>query len=218
MVNGSRGRPAEEDLRKALTAWAFNSRLCGSGSLTGGGAGAGVAGSQHPRRRVIWHSRLSRARFSTRSPGGLTGRPAAAATVQRQRGVLVNLAEYAVERGLLLKNPLTAIAWKVAASGDGVDRRVVVNPEQARALLAAVRRQTPSGPSLVAFFGAMYFGALRPAEAPRLRKANLALPEEGWGELLLESSTPEARLSSPAFFGPGSYWSYATSWLFNQAS
>jgi hypothetical protein len=26
------------------------------------------------------------------------------------------------------------------------------------------------------------------------------------------------KLSSPAFFGPGSYWSYATSWLFNQAS
>jgi hypothetical protein len=25
-------------------------------------------------------------------------------------------------------------------------------------------------------------------------------------------------MSSPAFFGPGSYWSYATSWLFNQAS
>ena len=28
----------------------------------------------------------------------------------------------------------------------------------------------------------------------------------------------EVELSSPAFFGPGSYWSYATSWLFNQAS
>ena len=28
----------------------------------------------------------------------------------------------------------------------------------------------------------------------------------------------ERDLSSPAFFGPGSYWSYATSWLFNQAS
>jgi hypothetical protein len=27
-----------------------------------------------------------------------------------------------------------------------------------------------------------------------------------------------AAVSSPAFFGPGSYWSYATSWLFNQAS
>ena len=77
----------------------------------------------------------------------------------------------------------------------GVDRRVVVNPEQARALLAAVRRQKPSGPSLVAFFGAMYFAALRPAEAATLRKTNLALPAEGWGELLLESSTPEAGAS-----------------------
>ena len=26
------------------------------------------------------------------------------------------------------------------------------------------------------------------------------------------------RMSSPAFFGPGSYWSYAASWLFSQAS
>ena len=33
------------------------------------------------------------------------GTTAAAATVQRQRGVLVNPAEWAVERGLLVKNP-----------------------------------------------------------------------------------------------------------------
>ena len=76
-----------------------------------------------------------------------------------------------------------------------VDRRVVVNPDQARALLAAVRRQKPSGPALVAFFGSMYFAALRPAEAATLRKTNRALPAEGWGELLLESSTPEAGVS-----------------------
>ena len=123
------------------------------------------------------------------------GTTAAAATVQRQRGVLVNLAEYAVERGLLVKNPLTALAWKAPRTVQAVDRRVVVNPGQARALLAAVRRQKPSGPSLVAFFGAMYFAALRPAEAATLRKTNLALPAEGWGELLLESSTPEAGAS-----------------------
>jgi hypothetical protein len=43
---------------------------------------------------------------------------------------------------------------------------------------------------LVAFFGAMYFSALRPGEAATLRKSNLALPAAGWGELLLESSTP----------------------------
>ena len=38
----------------------------------------------------------------------------------------------------------------------------------------------------------MYYAALRPAEALMLRKVNLALPVEGWGELLLESSSPVA--------------------------
>jgi integrase len=42
-----------------------------------------------------------------------------------------------------------------------------------------VRRQKPSGPSLVAFFGSMYFRALRSAAAATLRKANLALPGDG---------------------------------------
>ncbi len=41
----------------------------------------------------------------------------------------------------------------------------------------------------------MYYAALRPGEAATLRKANLALPSKGWGELVLESSTPEAGAS-----------------------
>jgi integrase len=53
----------------------------------------------------------------------------------------------------------------------------------------------PSGPGLVAFFAAMYYAALRPAEAATLRKSNLALPAKGWGELVLESSTPMAGAS-----------------------
>ncbi len=44
----------------------------------------------------------------------------------------------------------------------------------------------------MAFFGVRYYAALRPAEALVLRKVNLALPAEGWGELLLESSSPVA--------------------------
>jgi integrase len=71
----------------------------------------------------------------------------------------------------------------------------VVDPDRARALLSAVRDQEPSGPALVAFFGAMYYAALRPSEASTLRKPNLLLPAQGWGELLLESSTPEAGAS-----------------------
>ena len=120
------------------------------------------------------------------------GQFAAPSTVQRQRGVLVNLAEYAVERRLLAENPITALPRKAPKVAQAVDRRVVVNPEQARALLDAVAAEKPSGDRLVAFFGAMYYAALRPAEALMLRKVNLALPAEGWGELLLESSSPVA--------------------------
>jgi hypothetical protein len=35
---------------------------------------------------------------------------------------------------------LTALEWKAPRTARGVDRRVVVNPAQARALLAVVRR------------------------------------------------------------------------------
>jgi integrase len=109
--------------------------------------------------------------------------------------VLVNVAEYAVERRLLPHNPITRLPRKAPRIVSAVDRRVVVDPERARTLLAAVGEQKPSGPGLVAFFGAMYYAALRPGEAATLRKPNLLLPAEGWGELLLEASTPEAGAS-----------------------
>jgi integrase len=36
----------------------------------------------------------------------------------------------------------------------------------------------------------MYYSALRPGEALNLRKANLLIPEDGWGELLFDESCP----------------------------
>lgn len=69
--------------------------------------------------------------------------------------------------------------------------RAGVNPAQARALLEAVRVQGMAGPALVAFFGAMYYAALRPAEAVELRRDALTLPADGWGELYLPGSAPE---------------------------
>lgn len=41
----------------------------------------------------------------------------------------------------------------------------------------------------------MYYAGLRPGEAATLRKSNLVLPAAGWGELVLEASTPEAGAS-----------------------
>jgi len=46
---------------------------------------------------------------------------------------------------------------------------------------------------MVAFFGCMYYAALRPEEATDLRRDNLAsLPDHGWGEMLLTNSEPRS--------------------------
>jgi site-specific recombinase XerD len=195
LITTDRGRPDDEQLRRALTGWAFNV-----------GASTGRAPDDQTRRVLTWLERSTRPVTDLAKPAvaravlhALTvtseGTAAAPGTVQRLRGVIVNAAEYAVERRLLDRNPITSLAWKAPRTAQTIDRRVVVNPEQARTLLDAVAVQEPSGARLVAFFGAMYYAALRPAEAATLRKSNLALPAVGWGELVLEASTPAAGAS-----------------------
>lgn len=97
-----------------------------------------------------------------------------------------------MELKLLSANPIPALKWKAPKTVHTVDRRSVANPVQARTLLNAVRLQARSGPRLVAFFGCLYFAALRPEEAVSLTKSNLSLPAEGWGELHLERAEPYA--------------------------
>ncbi len=46
------------------------------------------------------------------------------------------------------------------------------------------------GRRLVGLFACMYYGALRPAEAVGLTKADLKLPETGWGTALLNRTRP----------------------------
>ena len=73
--------------------------------------------------------------------------------------------------------------WKAPRTADAVDVRTVVNHDQARALLAAVRSQSGHyGRHLYAFFAVMCYSALRPGEALELRRADLVLPATGWGE------------------------------------
>ena len=122
----------------------------------------------------------------------LDGTGAAATTVNRKRAVPTNALSYTVEIGVLSSNPITSINWRAPKASHVVDRRSVVNPVQARTLLAVVKRQQRSGPRLVAFLAVMYFAALRPEEAVNLRRHNLALPKTGWGELHLEGARPHA--------------------------
>jgi hypothetical protein len=77
--------------------------------------------------------------------GALDGKNAAASTARRNRTILANAMDYAIELGLLEMNPIRRIKWTMPKVSSQVDRRSVVNPRQARALLEAVRAQQPSG-------------------------------------------------------------------------
>ncbi|GIF16758.1 site-specific recombinase XerD [Actinoplanes teichomyceticus] len=130
----------------------------------------------------------------------LDGRSAAATTSRRKRAVFYNVLQYAVELQLLDFNPVDKLRVSSNRSKVSVqvDRRVVVNPAQARELLTAVTyvgsrgKNGRRGERLRAFFACMYFAGLRPGEATDLRRSNCKLPATGWGSLIVERSRPAA--------------------------
>ena len=90
-------------------------------------------------------------------------------------------------------NPVKDLRWTAPRASQAIDPRRVLNPGQARALLAAVEAQQPSGPRLVAFFGVMYYCGLRPEEAVVLRAADLRLSaDDEWGEMHVTTTAPDA--------------------------
>ncbi len=90
--------------------------------------------------------------------------PASTSTIRRKRSALYSAVRFAVELGHLDSNPLDYVAWRAPATTETVDRRVVVNPATARALLSAVREiATP----VEGYFACLYFAGLRPAEASK---------------------------------------------------
>lgn len=123
----------------------------------------------------------------------------------RNRAILLNALDYAVELKLLDQNPIKNLKWRAPKACWEVDRRVVVNPKQARALLEAVRAQQPSGQRLVAFFSVLYYSGLRPEEAIGLRRRDVVLSDvaeeadgvtgtgsgEQWAELHLHAARPD---------------------------
>src|SRR4051794_19893109 len=129
-----------------------------------------------------------------------TGRTVTSSTWDKRRAVLHRTVEFARSSGWIDVNPLTGRRLVAHHSGPvAVDPRVVVNPVQARQLLAAVtyvggrrRRDRERGARLHAFFACLYYAALRPGEAQGLRRQDCVLPGEGWGTLLLAQSRPEA--------------------------
>jgi integrase len=192
MLADRRGKPDDKLMRKALTRWAFNMAQRNSPDTP-----------EEVRRALRWVESHTRRVSALRDPEvlravldnlalRLDGQPGAPSVVSRRRKILVTATGYAVERGLLESNPIPALKWTPPKAAQVIDRRRVANPVQARTLLNAVRTQQRTGARLVAFFGCLYYAALRPEEAVNLTKSNLSLPAEGWGELHLERATPYA--------------------------
>ena len=176
--------PSADEVRRALFRWSFN---------------VGARQTEMPdefwealtwvERQSLPLSEVQRAVNIRKALDALSlkldGRAAAAPTVRRKRSAFYSALQHAVELELIESNPLDRISWKAPAATGAVDRRVVVNPSQARALLAAVRELSPA---VEGFFACLYFAGLRPSEAVNLREKDCLLPESGWGELLLIGS------------------------------
>jgi integrase len=191
MFTNDRGKPNDKLVRAALKRWAFNT---------------GRRGDPHclddVRDALRWVASHTRPVSALRDPRllrhvldsltlKLDGTPGAPSVTSRRRKILHAALEYAVELELLDTNPIPALKWTPPKTTHGIDRRRVANPVQARTLLRAVGEQR-GGRRLMAFFGCLYYAALRPEEAIGLAKHNLSIPQYGWGELHVERAEPYA--------------------------
>ncbi|WP_214412312.1 tyrosine-type recombinase/integrase [Sphaerisporangium fuscum] len=204
MLASERGKPDGLALRTALRRWGFNTKQRDEASGETAEALRWLSVNTKPVSALTDDPVLVRALIDT-ATSRLDGKRAATSTVLRNKTILQNALDYAVELKLLQGNPLKGIKWKAPKNSHEVDRRSVVNHAQARALLAAVEAQKPSGKRLVAFFALMYYAALRPEEVVNLRDHNITLPplvlneetgeweESGeWGELHFAKAAPFA--------------------------
>ncbi|MFI0454007.1 tyrosine-type recombinase/integrase [Actinomadura sp. 6N118] len=124
----------------------------------------------------------------------LDGSKAAANSTKRRDGVFWTCMDWATKKKKVFEaNPLNEVDWKPPETVVEVAPRQVPNPDQARALLAAVLVVAPQvGRHLYAFFACMYFAGLRPSEVVDLAEEDCDLPRSGWGLLRLAGSSPAA--------------------------
>ncbi|MET9253258.1 site-specific integrase [Streptomyces sp. NPDC003717] len=186
LVKTTVGRPSARTLRTALYGWAYNKsrwsqehpaevadalRWLEKNSLP-------VAALENPETLRMALDALSTL---------LNGSPAAGRTANRKRACLSDVLGLAVERRYfsIPVNPLTTVKWSAPKSTEEVDPASVANPRQVRQLLEGVRAEGLRGAHLEAFFGCLYYAAMRPAEARGLTVSQCYLPKRGWGRLTL---------------------------------
>jgi integrase len=188
------GRPSAAEVRQVLTMFALTRRQRRSDHMDEDSAATLAWVEGHlPLVDGLTDPALVRATLD-RLTKNMDGRTASANTITRRRTVFYSVLSHAVEAGHLPTNPLDAIRWRAPKKQTSLDTRTVINHEQAIRLLDAVAAYEPRGRRYVAFFGCMYYAALRPSEVVALRVGDLVLPETGWGEIHLARSNPAVSL------------------------
>ncbi|MGW7262640.1 tyrosine-type recombinase/integrase [Streptomyces sp. NPDC054842] len=193
LVRTSVGQPSARVLRTALYAWAYNKSRWDQ---------------EHPAEvaeALRWIEKNSLPVSALEDPETLrlaldalstllNGSRAAGRTANRKRACLSDVLGLAVERRYFTipVNPLTTVKWSPPKSTEEVDPASVANPRQVRELLAEVRAQSDRGAHLEAFFGCLYYAAMRPAEAVGLTVSQCHLPKRGWGRLTLRGGIVHA--------------------------
>ncbi|HWG22700.1 hypothetical protein [Actinospica sp.] len=131
-------------------------------------------------------------RLMTALSVNLDGKSAANSTIQRNRAIMHNALKFAVQKNLLTENPIKLGEVEKIRTVRAIDKRRVLNSTQARATLAALKKQKPSGSRVHAFLAVMYFAALRPEEVVSLYVRDVVLPATGgWGEITVSEPQPE---------------------------
>ncbi|MFE6484084.1 tyrosine-type recombinase/integrase [Streptomyces sp. NPDC057757] len=125
----------------------------------------------------------------------LDGTRAAASSVKRNRRILNVAMEYAVKHKILRSNPLPKGKGSAPRTSSAVDKRSLLNPEQAARLLRWIRDRPRGGKRLHAFFATMYYAGPRPEEVVAMDVADVRLPledaQDQWCELLFHTAQPE---------------------------
>jgi integrase len=196
LLTPGRGRPPAAVLRAALYGHAFNPARAGTDP--GPPATAALAWAWHHclPLTALADPQVTRCALEALALR-LDGTRAAATTITRKRAVFHGCLGYAAELGVLEANPLDRITWRPPRSSFAVDPRSAATPAEVQAILAEVTRIRPE---LTAFFGCLYYAALRPAEAVALSASSCTLPSRGWGQLTLTASLPR---SARAWTGNG---------------
>ena len=197
LVRSKAGMPDEDVLRRALSTWAFNANARSHAEPPHDQAAA----LEWLQRNVLRLDELADPEVMEHALKALAskrdGAPAAANTFRRKRPVFYAALKYAVKRKHLAANPLADedIDFTAPKAVETVDPRTVPNPRQAKALIESAGEIPPSGSALQAFFGSLYYCAMRPGEAARIRQDDFELPDSDgdpkeWGTVYLDTSAP----------------------------